>query len=148
VAESKMARRVRLAGIGGITRYLRVAVQLMTLDAAGSAINAIPTLDPRVKTVATVGVAIGRIQVIRKSLRGLPFGLSALVGGLLSISTITYLMSTLPDLIAQFTGGQSITSGGGGGTGSQTQSAPAQFGTAPFGTTYSYLGTPMVIAGR
>ena len=97
-----MARSFGISGMAGITKYINLAVKLITFQYVGMALGQVsqqlPAYGGLVNVVGQLGLTVGRISVIKKALK-LPFGLSALIGGMLSISSIMAIMSSLPQIL-------------------------------------------------
>jgi len=92
-----------VSGLGGITKYFSVAVNLMSLDLSARMILQVPNLDNRVKSIASIGIALARFPIMKKLTKGLPFGIGGILTSLMTLSAIQTVFTALPTLIAGFT---------------------------------------------
>lgn len=111
---------------------LGVAMKLITLDASARVVQAIPGLDSRVQSLVSISIALARFPILKKLTKGLPFGVSAIINGLMTISAIQIVVAALPGLIGSF---GTATAGGppGGPPKAPLPKAPSyqqQYGTA------------------
>lgn len=89
-------------GFASIGRYLGIAVKLMTLDLVARSIDNVPNLPTGLRSVAKLGLTLARFPIMKKVTKGLPFGISAVVNGLMTISAVQIVITELPKLMEGF----------------------------------------------